>query len=181
HRLMIVVRDGEVLRQFAEVGGVAMAHAVEAHGDAALVGARKGIVALTRAFTGSEADPGKQILFSTVDLLPHLEKAMHGIAHRGGVWRVARDPERPVRKIRRKAAVERVVREVLGIISAGLRQNGEGCAGGRRNRITIANSGLALRGFGKPRARAAVLVYDSTREQVGDRLTGGRLVGREQI
>jgi hypothetical protein len=62
-----------------------------------------------------------------------------------------------------------------------LRQDGERCAGGRRYRITIANTGLALRGFGETRPRTAVLVDDSAREQVADRLARGGLVGREQV
>src|SRR5690348_1501904 len=98
---MIIVGERVGPCEIAEIRRIALGHVVEAHGNTALVRAGAGIIAPLRSFARGLVDPDKEIAPAAVELLPHLEEPMHGIAHRGGPLGIARDWKRSVRERRR--------------------------------------------------------------------------------
>src|SRR5439155_14589720 len=93
-----------------EGGRIAGGHVVEAHRDGTLVGAGGRVGAVLRAFARGFVNPDEKIAPAAVDLLPHLEEAMHRISDIGGIADVSGYLEWAIRQQLGKAFVGDIAR-----------------------------------------------------------------------
>ena len=118
-------------------------------------------------------DPYKQILFVVVaNLLPHLEKAMHGIAGKIAISHVARELERAVAQIIGKARVGYIAGLPRGIGCVGLRQLGVGTGAHWIEAVGTLRVGVPLLGIDEIAAGFALRVDDILRQKVHYGLPG---------
>ncbi len=182
-RLVVVVRNGVPVSKRAEIGAIARGHIEKAHRHAALqrvILCEKG-VGVARAQPHRFCSPHEQIHFSAIDLLPHLEEAVHRITGVCAVAHVLRDLEGSVRHRVGEAPVGNVLALAKGICGVGLRQQGVGAGLLRGGRKAAGDLGHVLLREPEVRAGRAVGAHDAPRQQVGDRLPGLRLVGCKQV
>jgi hypothetical protein len=160
-RLVVIVAQRIGVGELAEISHVTCRHIVEAHRDTALVGARGWIGAVLRALARGFRHPREQVAPAAVELLPHLEEAMHRVADICGVVDVFGDLERSIRQQLRKALVADIMRLTDRVGCARPGQFAVGADDAGRHLVNIAHLSAALHRFCEIRPGAAVAIDDT--------------------
>ncbi len=180
-RLVVIVGKRVALRQRAQIGRVAGSHVVEAHCHPALIRARARIVAVLGALARADGGPDEEVALPAIDLLPHLEEAVHGIADICQVIGVARDRERRVRQLPGEAPIAGKRRQAVRIGGVGLRQLGKAARGRRRHLVALPRRGPKLHGQRYIGPGAAIRGDDALGQQIGHGLPRWRAKRREEM
>ncbi len=153
HRLVIVVGAGVVVGEEAQHRRVAVAHAVVAHLQAALVDrvGRDRAVVEPRGVRG----PDPEVVAAAVHLLPHLVEAVDGVAGVRAVGDVAGDPVRAVGQAGGEPRVRDVRGQPLGGGGVGPGQRRVRHRPRRRQPVDVGVGGPALHRALRPGTAAA--------------------------
>jgi hypothetical protein len=181
HRLVVIVAQRIIVGELAEIRRVAGAHVVKAHRNGSLVGAGRRIAAVLRSLAGSFGYPDEEIVRAAVDLLPHLEEAVHRITDRHGVVDVFGDLKGAIRQKWWKALVGDIARQSERVGGSRPRQLAISADDRRRYLVGVMHLGAALCRFCKLRPRAAVTIDDTLRQQIAYCGARFRPVGAEKV
>ncbi len=96
HRLVVIIAQRIIVGELPEIRRVAGGHVVEAHRHGALVRSGRRIAAVLRPLAGSFGHPDEEVARAAIDLLPHLEEAVHRITDRRSVVDVLGDLKRAI-------------------------------------------------------------------------------------